>query len=40
MGCAMNATCSNFVGGFNCTCNDGYEDMAGDCVDIGNYEML
>ena len=23
--CDGNATCSNFGGGFNCTCNDGYK---------------
>ena len=30
--CHMNATCSNYLGGFNCSCNEGFIGNGMDCV--------
>jgi len=30
-GCSADASCSNFPGGFTCTCNDGYEGDGSTC---------
>lgn len=35
--CHRNATCSNTVGSFNCTCHQGYMDTRGDGVNCSEY---
>lgn len=29
--CHINSTCSNSLGGFNCSCNDGFSGNGTDC---------
>ena len=32
--CGENGVCNNTLGSFNCGCEKGYKDIAGECVDI------
>ena len=36
--CDMNATCSNYLGGFNCSCNEGFIGNGTDCE--GTFKLI
>ena len=37
--CDTNAQCLNIQGGFNCTCNDGFEGDGIDCIDLDECDL-
>ena len=38
--CHMKATCSDYRGGFNCSCNDGFAGNGTDCQGANNNNAL
>ena len=38
--CHSDATCTNTLGGFNCTCDDGFQGDGVDCIGKGTIEVF